>query len=119
MTIWSTVTLDVRVEYDDFERARERAIELGEQVDVLVVPAEVDIDEALEEATAEQLRDALGRGDGPDYTQDQLNAIHDCFAAVAAGDTHTANALLCRVFEHAAQVTAAEHGMTCCQRLAA
>ena len=108
---WHSETLDVKVAYDDFERAREEAIKHGEDVDILTVPAEVDIEEALKFATIEQLRDALKREEGQGYTNGQLDAIRDCFASLSAGDTHTASAVLTRIFDHPAQIAAAEEGM--------
>ena len=110
MSVWRTATIDVRVYSDDWERAREKAIERGESGDWIVVEAEVDIDEALEEATVDQLREALGRED-QGYTQDQLDAVRDCFAALANGDHHTASAMLARVFDYPALIAAAEAGM--------
>lgn len=108
--MWRTATMDVEVDFEDFERARERAIEEGRDVDVLTVRAEVDIDEALEEASVDQLREALGREE-PGYTQEQIDAIRDCFAAYGRGDTSTASALLGRIFSTVAQINAAEDGM--------
>ena len=124
MIIWNTTTLDVRVEIDDFIEARDRAIERegcgdGRAICSVIVPAEVDIDEALEEATVEQLRAALGREEGPGYTQDCVRAVRDVFASVAVGDLHTAEALLCRVFDHEALRQAASEGMAFAHRCAA
>lgn len=111
MGIWSTATLDVRVNHDDYQRACDQAIERDAVDESVTVEAEVDIDEVLEHATVEQLRDALGREEAPGYTIEQLEAIRDCFAALIAGDTNTAVAVLPRVFEHAPQLAAAEQGM--------
>lgn len=113
-----TGIIDVLIEYDDFERARESAIKAGRSTDILSVPAEVDIDEALEHATVEQLRDALGRQDCG-YTQDQLRAVRDAFEAAVAGDIHTASALLGRAFEYDALIAAAEQGLAAIHERAA
>src|SRR5688572_22297347 len=56
MSLWRTATMDVEVDWDDVEKAREFEIDQGREVRILTVPAEVDIDEALEQATVEQLR---------------------------------------------------------------
>lgn len=119
MSLWNLATLDVTVDYDDFQRAHDDAIKHGEDCDHIRVEAEVDIDEALEHATVVQLRSALSR-ELPDYTEEQLSAIRDCFAAARSGDSVTAAALLSRVFEHDAQRMAAEAGLgVFCTRIAA
>lgn len=110
--------LDVMVDYDDFQRAHEAAIRSGGSLDSIMVAAEVDIDEALEHATVDQLREALSRED-EGYTQGQLDAIRDCFSAVASGDASTAAALLQRIFAWPAQINAAEIGMAFPHRRAA
>lgn len=110
MTRWTYDTMDVIVDWDDVEKARDEAVRKGRDLDALTVPAEVDIDEALELATVDQLRAALSR-EQPGYTEDQVRAVHDCFAAVTAGDLHTASVMLARIFEHAALLDAAERGM--------
>lgn len=109
--IWNSVTLDVDVDYEDFEAERERMIARGEAVDYVRVPVEVDIGDALEEATVDQLREALGR-EGEGWTQCELDAIRDSFAAAVRGDVHTASALLNRIFKHDAQIAAAEYGLS-------
>jgi hypothetical protein len=112
MTLWRTATMDVEVDYDDVCKAHEEALERGHDASLLTVPGEVDLDEALEQASIEQLRDALRREQAEGYTQEQLAAIYDCFAAVAAGDLNTAAALLKRIFDLPAQIAAAEEGMS-------
>lgn len=116
--MWSNVQLDVEVEWDDVHDAHEAALEAGKQSNVLTVEATVDIEEALEEASIEQLREALGREE-PGYTGEQLDAIQDCFEALACGDVRTAEALLPRIFEHRAQIIAAESGLRTLHRRAA
>lgn len=123
MGLWSFTTLDVTVDIDDFNNARDRAIEqqgLGDETGLssVVVQAEVDIDEALEYASVEQLKAALASEDSG-YTQDQLRAITDAFAAAVSGDVHTAEALIGRIFDHVAQRQAATDGLHACQRIAA
>jgi hypothetical protein len=103
--------MDVLVDYEDFQIAHERAMRDGRSTDTLQVQAEVDIDEALELASVDQLRQALSREEAPGYTSDQLVAIHDCFAAVSHGDFGTAAAMLHRAFEHSALIDAAERGL--------
>lgn len=119
MGVWNLETLDVLVDYDDVIKAHEEALRDGKRLDTLNVPALVDIDDALEEATVDQLREALGREEAPGYTQDQLTAIEEGFAAVLSGDLTTAGALIGRIFEHEAQRQAAERGLSYCARIAA
>lgn len=110
---WSSVLMNVIADYDDvkseIDRAQER-ISRGQNVTHITVEAEVDIEEALDAATADQLRDALGREE-TGYTQEQLDAIRDCFAAAVNGDGHLAFQLLPRIFNHGAQLVAAEQGL--------
>lgn len=110
MAYHETITLDVLVSTDDYERAREKAISDGISADHIQVEAEVSLDDALEEATVDQLREALGREE-PGYTPDQLIAIEACFAAVVSGDLTGASAFLSRIFDHAAQIDAAERAI--------
>jgi hypothetical protein len=118
MGIWNTVQMDVDIEYDDFMRAHGKTLEREESPDIIRVEATVDIDEALSEATIDQLREALGREE-QGYTADQLVAIRDCFEALACGDVRTAEALLPRIFDHLAQISAAESGLRTLHRRAA
>jgi hypothetical protein len=111
--------LEVFVNIDDFNRAHEQAIHDGIEAEYVQVRAEIDVGDALELATVDQLRDALAREEGPGYTQDQLSAIHDCFAALLGGDCQTASALLPRIFEHRAQIAAAETGLQHSRKVAA
>jgi hypothetical protein len=105
------VTMDVMVDWQDVDDAREAELERGkEDFSYLRVPAEVDIEEALEEASIEQLRGALGRED-PGYTYAQLDAIEETFRAAVAGDLSTVLSLANRVFDHQAQIAAVEKGL--------
>lgn len=104
------ITIDVEVAFDDFHRAHQRAIQDGHSVDYITVSADVDIDEALEQATVDELRSALARED-EGYTQEQLDAIRDCICAARNGDCAIAAALLPRIFPHQAQIVAAEKGL--------
>ncbi|GGN49576.1 hypothetical protein GCM10011349_20350 [Novosphingobium indicum] len=104
------VNMQVVVDVRDVDDAKRAAVEEGHEGMVVTVSADVDIDEALEEATVEQLREALGR-ELPGYTADQLVAIEACLNAVAAHDMTTASAMLPRIFEHTAQIEAAERAI--------
>lgn len=115
----TTACMNVEVDYDDFMRAHERAIQDGYDVGSVDVMAEVDLSEALEHATIEDLQDALRREQCPGYSREQIEAIRDCFSALAAGDCCTARALLTRIFDHQAQINAAEAGMGDWQRIPA
>ena len=108
---WETAFMDVQISYEDVLQAHFEASERGETTDILTVGAEVDIDDALAEASQEKIRAAL---EVEGYTNEQLDAIRDCFASVASGDAHTAAALLGRIFDHPAQIVAAERGMAVC-----
>ena len=119
MKIWNTATLTVTVDVQDMRDELDRIDrEDGKARVTTELDAEVDIDEALEEATVEQLRAALA-AETPGYTQEQLTAIEETFAAVLSGDLTTAGALIGRIFEHEAQRQAAERGLAYCARLAA
>ncbi|AOR76304.1 hypothetical protein BES08_05675 [Novosphingobium resinovorum] len=102
--------MDVHVSAGDFESAVNEARRNGFSVDYVSVSAEVSLDEALEEASVDQLRSALSR-EVPGYTPDQLTAIEACFASVLAGDLADASAFLPRIFEHTAQIDAAERAI--------
>ena len=119
--IWNSAEIDVDVEISDLIGAHEKVQRWqaeGKKIATVRVPATVDIDEALEEATIDQLRDALGR-EQAGYTAEQLDAIQDCFCALACADFRTAEALLPRIFEHEAQIRAAETGLRTLHRKAA
>lgn len=109
--MYRTVTLDVDVGFDDFQRAHERAIRVGDSTDIIRVSADVDVDEVLEQATIDELRAAFSREADPGYTQEQLDAIRDFLRSVRCGQLGVALALLPRIFEHQAQVAAAEAGL--------
>jgi hypothetical protein len=114
--MWSSTFIDVRVEYDDFMRAHEEVLERNGDPTTITVSAEVDIDEVLDDATQEQIRQHL---EFEGYTPEQLDAIQDCFAALTCGDVMTAEAMLPRIFEHQAQIRAAENGLRTLHRRAA
>ena len=111
MALWNTTTLRVMVDVQDMRDEIARIDRDGEEKRVMAeLDAEVDIDEALEEATVDQLRAALAREDDG-YTQDELSAIEAAFAAALSGDASLAAAMLSRIFKHDAQRQAAERGL--------
>mgnify|MGYP000159100653 CR=1 FL=1 len=105
-----TISIDVTISSAEYESARERAIENGFSSEYITLIGDVILSDALEEATVDQLRDQLGR-ELPGYTPDQLTAIEACFSAALAGEISNASALLPRIFEHAAQIDAAERAI--------
>lgn len=118
--IWNTTTVSAQIDVQDMRDELDRLDRMDEGGRIFTdMDVVVDLDEVLEEATADQLRAALAREEAPGYTQEQLTAIEDAFAAVLSGNLTTASALIGRIFEHEAQRQAAERGLSFCTRLRA